>query len=217
MSKAAQEIASAVTTGPWLKGYVRGKLNTDPVFNQGLVALCGCDGSIADLGCGLGLFGLWARKHGFENPYSGCDLSRWKIEAGQQAAQKMGLSHYALRVGDMSSFDIGDAALVLAFDVIHYLDSQAQVRLYERLAQVAQSGSTVLIRTGVMGCGWRTAVTLAHEWWTRASRWIQGGRVNFPQSEVIVSAFETRDCSVEQRPLWGRTPFSSHLFEIRRR
>ena len=217
MSKAAQEIALAVAGSPWLRGYVRGKLKTDPVFNEGLLALRGCDGLIADLGCGLGLFGLWARQHGFENSYSGCDLSRWKIEAGQQAADKMGLSRYELRVGDMLSFDFGGSDLVLAFDVIHYLDSQDQEQLYDRLAAAARSGSTVLIRTGVMDCGWRTAVTLAHEWWTRVSRWIRGGHVNFPPRETLVSAFELRGCSVEHRPLWGSTPFSSHIFKVRRR
>jgi hypothetical protein len=216
MTDVAKEIATAFAVGPFFQGYIRGKLRTDPVFDEGLRALRECDGKIVDLGCGFGLFGLWAGKHGLENPYSGYDLSSWKIEAGRRAARALGFQNYSLEVENMTASDLEGAGLIVAFDVIHYLDSRQQNELFDRLARAAQRGSIVLIRTGVRGCGWRTSVTIAHEWWTRLSGWIRGGHLNFPTREGLVAAFEARDCDVIHRPLWGGTPFSSHLFKIRR-
>jgi len=216
MTDAPEQIATAFTVGPVLRGYIRGKLKTDPVFQEGLRSLVGCRGNLLDLGCGFGLFGLWLRVHGFNNSYSGFDLSEWKVVNGNKAAEKMGLQNYSLKVGNITDCDYGNAAFIAVFDVIHYLDTKQQVQLFDRLADAANSGATVLIRSGIRGCGWRSSVTIAHEWWTRISGWIRGGDLNFPTCESLLTAFRLRNCMIEPKPLWGSTPFSSHLFKIQR-
>lgn len=214
MTSAAAQIAAAFGPSRWLQGYVKGKLSSDPVFAAALEALAGDGGEIVDLGCGLGLTGLWLRRHGVVRPYVGCDLAAWKIEAGRRAARRLQARGWRLEVADMTEFPFHTPAAVCAFDVLHYLGPEKQRALVDRLAAAAGGGAVVMLRTGVRGCGWRSAVTLVEEWWTRASGWIRGGSVNFPRLEDLVRQFEGAGCAVAARPCWGRTPFSSHWLQV---
>ena len=214
MNNPVGQIAEAVGGSKWLRGYVRGKLQSDPVFNAGLEEVRASGGTVVDLGCGMGLFGLWLRAHGVGSAYRGCDLSGWKIDAGRRAAERLAFADFELTEGDMTLFPLDGSSVVCAFDVLHYLSPDAQRRLVVKLSQAARGGAVVLVRTGVRGCGWRSAVTLAEEWWTRCSGWIRGGAVNFPDLKVLRQQFVDAGCVVECRPLWGRTPFSSHWMRV---
>ncbi len=210
----AERIANAFPCSRWVRGYIKGKLNADPVFNKGLAALEGKSGRIIDLGCGLGLFALWLREHGCQRPVLGCDLGLWKVEAGSQAARQLGMKDIELLHRDMTQTPLGHASAICAFDVLHYLPAVEQEFLVRSLAAAARGGALVLIRTGVRGLGWRSAITLLEEYWTRVTGWIRGGEVNFPELERLITAFKKEGCSVNAEPLWGKTPFSSHWFEI---
>lgn len=210
----ANRIANVFPDGRWLRGYIRGKLDSDPVFNKGLAALKGKSGQIIDLGCGLGLFALWLRQHGCQQPVLGCDLGQWKVEAGMRAAQQLEFRDIELCHQDMTQTSLVNASAVCAFDVLHYLPVPKQEILVRSLAAAARGGALVLIRTGVRGLGWRSAITSLQEYWTRMTGWIRGGEANFPVLENLISAFEKEGCSVKAEPLWGKTPFSSHWFEI---
>jgi hypothetical protein len=210
----AESIARACGGGRWLRGYVKGKLRSDPVFGEALSAVQRHSLPIIDLGCGLGLLGLWLRAHGVQLPYRGCDLGGWKIAAGNEAAERLGFRDFAIQKADMRRFPLPAPSVICAFDVIHYLPASTQLSLLQRLAGAARDGSVVLLRTGVRGCGWRTGATVLEECWTRSTGWIRAGRVNFPRSEHVRKLFETEGCCVRSRPLWGRTPFSSHWFEV---
>ncbi len=215
MRDAVDEIVAAIGGNRWLRGYVRGKLRHDPVFAAALAALANCPGPVADLGCGLGLLGLWLRRNGVTVPYRGCDLSAWKIETGRAAAERWDERDYDLEAADLVSMPLAGAAAICAFDTIHYLRPDEQMRLTAKLAEAAKAGARIYLRTGVRGCGWRSAATTGEEAWTRMSGWIRGGRVWFPSLPGLCSAFEEAGCRVvEARPLWGRTPFSSHWIEV---
>ncbi len=210
----AMKIAKAFETGRWLRGYIQGKLLADPVFHVACESIPKQGGSVTDLGCGLGLLGLWLKAHGHRVTYRGCDLGGWKIQAGHLAALRLGYEGVTFHECDMMQFSLGNADVVCAFDILHYLPDEAQERLVCRLAEAARGGSLVLVRNGMRGCGWRSLVTLMEEWWTRCSGWIGGGRINFPERESLVAAFDREGCSVEVCPLWGRTPFSSYLLRV---
>jgi SAM-dependent methyltransferase len=210
-----ERIASVFPHGRWLRGYIRGKLISDPVFNKGLAVLRGRKGRIIDLGCGLGLFALWLREHGCQEPFFGCDLGKWKIEAGMRAAQHLGLQNIEFLHQDMVQTPLMNASAICAFDVLHYLSIEEQKKLVRSMAAAARSGAVVLIRTGVRGFGWRSIVTSIEEQWTRVTGWISGGEANFPFLKDLIFAFEEEGCSVKAEPLWGKTPFSSHWFEIK--
>jgi SAM-dependent methyltransferase len=210
----AERIASVFPSNRWLKGYIKGKLNTDPVFNKALATLKDRRGHIIDLGCGLGLFALWLHEHGCLMPVLGCDLGHWKLEAGMRAADRLGFKQIKLVYQDLTEIPLASASVICAFDVLHYLPQARQSILVKSLAMAARNGSLVLIRTGVRGLGWRSALTMLEEIWTRATGWIRGGEVNFPDLPTLVAAFEREGCSVKSEPLWGKTPFSSYWLEV---
>jgi hypothetical protein len=210
----AATISCAFEGGRWLRGYVKGKLTADPVFEVAREAVVRSGLPVTDLGCGLGLFGLWLRVQGIGLPYRGCDLTVWKIEAGRKAAGRLGFEDFQIGAADLCHYPLEGPAVVCAFDILHYLPVAAQSALTQKLALAAIQGSVVLLRTGVRGCGWRTGVTLVEEWWTRCTGWIRGGALNFPSLQELVETFEHAGCRVRFRPLWGNTPFSSHWLEI---
>lgn len=209
-----EAISRAYQVGPWLRGYVKGKLRGDPVFDAARSSVEQLMLPVVDLGCGLGLLGMWLRAHDINVPYRGCDLGGWKIVAGNKAAQRLGLSDFMLEEADMCRFPLESPRIVCAFDVLHYLPAADQEMLVLRLAGAARQGSVVLLRTGVRGCGWRTFATTTEEWWTRLTGWIRGGRINFPQLDELVATFEREGCRVDGQPLWGKTPFSSHWLRV---
>lgn len=211
----ATRIAGAFQGGRWLKGYIRGKLLRDPVFETALESVRGSECRVVDLGAGLGLLGLWLRIHGETMPYSGCDLGSWKIREGNRVAEVFGFRDFCLHEGDLTTFPLeSDTGIICAFDILHYLPPDIQEALLRRLAAAARLGTLILIRNGVSGCGWRSATTLFEEWWTRVSGWINGGTINFPTLAGLVSVFESEGCSVQTKPLWGKTPFSSYWITV---
>jgi len=212
-ASSARLIADTLGGGRWLHGYIRGKLLGDPVFDEGLRALHGTKGPLVDLGCGLGLFGFWINAHGMGLHYKGCDLGGWKIRAGKQAAEALGYP-MELYEGDLLDFPLQNAGVICVFDILHYLPGDLQETLIHRLAEAARSGSLVLIRNGVRDCGWRSAMTLMEEWWTRLTGWIRGGSMNFPRLGHLIEVFESDGCRVEAKPLWGKTPFSSYWLKV---
>jgi len=210
----ARGIAHAYEGGRWLRGYIEGKLRGDPVFVAGEAEVTRRGGLVVDLGCGLGLFGMWLRAQGSMLPYRGCDLGGWKIRAGNEAAARLGYSDFTLCEGDMLEFPLDGAGCVCAFDVLHYLPADGQRLFISRLTAAARGGAVILVRTGVRGCGWRSWITILEELWTRATGWIGGGQINFPRLPDLVAEFEGQGCSAVARPLWGKTPFSSHWIRV---
>jgi SAM-dependent methyltransferase len=208
-----KKIAQSFSGGRWLRGYIQGKLTADPVFDTALTAVQGTSGMIVDLGCGLGLLGLFLYFHGHDAKYRGCDLGGWKIIAGINASNRLG-HQLDLQQGNLLNFPLDNAEIICAFDILHYLPKREQEFLIRRLASAARNGSTVLIRNGVRGCGWRSIMTLLEEWWTRMTGWIQGGTINFPELKHLISTFEKERCQVETKPLWGKTPFSSYWLRV---
>jgi SAM-dependent methyltransferase len=207
-------IAQSFSGGRWLRGYIQGKLSADPVFDAGLQAVDNYPGMVIDLGCGLGLFGLWLRINGSSAEYRGCDLNEWKIAVACKARDSLGFQDLRLNCHDLESFLLNEAKTICLFDVFHYLPIASQKKLIIRLAEATRHGAQILIRTGVTGCGWRSFATSIQEWWIRESGWISGGRVTLPDLASITRSFEELGCNVESVALSGRTPFSSYFLKV---
>ena len=211
------DISRAYGRSRWLRGYVRGKIDWDPVYPIARREIVKRQQPVVDIGCGLGLLGISMRAAGITVRYRGTDVSAWKVNMGKEAVRYYGFDEAGFEVCDALNTTIPPGATVCLIDVLHYLDSADQQTLLLRLAQAAESGSLVLIRTALRGTGWRYAVTLIEEWWTRATGWIRGGKINFPTRDDLLAIFEERGLQTEISPLWGRTPFASYLLKIQPR
>lgn len=204
-------IARRVGGSPLLKGYVRGKLATDPAYRAVLDLLQSNPQPVLDLGCGLGLLAFYLREHGYGSPITGIDPAVKKIARARQTAH----DHYkgvSFEVGDAREAALSDAAIVL-LDILHYLDDASQVTLLRRLASQAADGGIVVIRNAPRDQSWRYRLTYLEEIWVRSSRWIVSRRpINFPTTDEIVGPFRDAGCGIRVAPLWGSTPFNSHLY-----
>jgi hypothetical protein len=208
------DISRAYGSSRWLRGYVRGKIQWDPVYPLARREIIKRYQPVIDIGCGIGLLGISMRAAGISLRYRGTDISAWKINLGKEAVRYYGFENAGFEVCDALSTTITPGATVCMIDVLHYLDVEEQQRMLHRLAEAAEEGSLVLIRTALRGTGWRYAVTLIEEWWTRATGWIRGGQINFPTREEILGVFEDRGLNAEVSPLWGKTPFASYLVKV---
>jgi 2-polyprenyl-3-methyl-5-hydroxy-6-metoxy-1,4-benzoquinol methylase len=199
--------------GRWRQGYVRSKLRTDPVFATAVELLKDAAHPVLDLGCGLGLFGFHFRESGGMAPVHGLDFDAGKIAAAQRvaASHAQGLT---FEVGDVRALD-GFRGHVVLFDVLHYLTAAQQAELLTRVAAQVAPGALCLIRATPRDGSWRFRVTQVQEFFLRASCWMKTGAVHYATADEILAPFRARGFACEVRPLWGRTPFNSHLFILR--
>jgi hypothetical protein len=208
------DIAKAYGRSRWLRGYVRGKLAWDPVFPVARREIVSRQQPVVDIGCGIGLLGISMRAAGIPLRFRGTDIVPWKVNKAKDVVRYYGFEDIGFDVVDALSTQIPPGATVCMVDVLHYLEPASQLAMLGRLADAVDSGSLVLLRTGLRGTGWRYLATMLEELWTRASGWIRGGAINFPSREDIEQFFAERRLKTTITPLWGRTPFASYLIRI---
>lgn len=190
--------------------YIRGKLGTDPAYAAVFEALRERPGPLWDGGCGLGLLAFYLRERGWRGEIQGADLSAEKVAIGNAVARQ----HYpgvTLAVGSLTEPPAGFKGSVTLIDVLHYLDGEGQQRLLSRVREMIAPHGVVIIRFTARERSWRYYATLVEEMFVRGSGWIRGGRICFPSREEVERGFREAGWRTEMRPLWGRTPFNSHL------
>ncbi len=198
--------------GRWTQGYVRGKLGSDPVYGAAAAVLKDSPLPVLDVGCGMGLFACYLRESGATMPVTGYDFDERKIVQARRAlACYAGVEFFA---ADAAAHE-GQRGNVVIFDVLHYLDAAEQSAFLGRMAAAIPPGGCCVIRVTLRDGSWRFRVTQAEECWLRAIRWMKFAARHFPTAEEVCAPFRARGFECETRPLWGRTPFNSHLFVFR--
>ena len=189
----------------FLRGYVRSKIRTDPVYAAVFDRLRDSGQPLLDVGCGIGILPLYLRERGFIAPICGVDHDERKIAIARGVVPDA-----ELHTGDArTAIDRGGTVVLL--DLLHYFTSEEQARM---LAAVAAHATTVIIRDGIRDGSWRYRVTYAQEMFSRVVRWLRAERLHFPARDDVIRPFAGFD--VEVMPLYGRTPFNNYLFVFRR-
>ncbi len=200
--------------GRWRQGYVRGKLRGDPVFAAACALLKDSPHPVLDVGCGLGLFGFYLRENGAASAVHGIDFDEAKIAAAQRVAAR----HYpgvTFAAADALATAPDFRGHVVLLDVLHYIAAERQCALLERLAAQVAPGALCLIRATPREDHWRFRCTQIEEFFLHTSRWMKSGALHYATRDDILSPFRARGFHCTVRPLWGRTPFNSHLFILR--
>ncbi|WNL45115.1 class I SAM-dependent methyltransferase [Dyella sp. BiH032] len=198
------------------RGYVRGKLASDPVYAAAAEAIDGADLPLLDIGCGIGLLGLYLHARGALPRYVGLDHDERKIAEGRVAVRRAGLEHaMELCTADASALPdmLGHVALL---DMLHYLPRDAQAALLEAAVGRLAPGGALVIRSVLRDGSWRFQVTRAEEVWLRVSGRIRGGAQHYPTEAELRAPLERAGLTVNTGPLFGRTPFNSYLLVARR-
>ncbi|TBR39958.1 MULTISPECIES: class I SAM-dependent methyltransferase [Dyella] len=202
--------------GHFQRGYVRGKLASDPAYAATADAMTGSALPLLDIGCGIGLLGMYLHAKGALRGYVGMDHDERKIGAGRTAAIRAGLSELLdLRIGDAGTLpDLrGHVALI---DVAHYLGRDDQQALLSAAATRVAPGGSLIIRTVLREDNWRFQVTCAEEWWLRASGLIRGGVKHYPDHAELCGPLRALGLQVNTQPMYGATPFNSYLIVAKR-
>ena len=197
------------------RGYVRGKLAGDPVYSATAALVAGTTLPLLDIGCGIGLLGLYLHALGHARPYLGLDHDALKIAAGQQAVQRAGLGALmSLRHADAAELPPmhGHVALL---DVLHYLPAVRQPILLQEAARHLAPEGCLIIRNVLREPNWRFHATRVEEFFLRTSGWIPGGAQHYPSADELRVPLQDAGLDIRIEPLRGRTPFNSYLIVAR--
>lgn len=214
MSPAAQRASECFRSSKFLHGYSRGKTRWDPAYPAVASMLGPSSLPILDIGCGIGLLAAFLRESGLTSPITGIepDVEKVSLASDLVASRYPGL---AFVVGDARALPAFSGNLVL-LDILHYMAPPEQQLVLQAVASRIAPGGCALIRTTFRDRSWRYFATLAEEAVVRSTGWIRGGRCHFPSRTEVETAFPKNIFRVRTRPLWGKTPFNSHIVKIRR-
>lgn len=210
----AERAADNFRHSKMLHGYANGKAAWDPAYAFVACKLGESPRPLLDIGCGVGLLAAYLRETGFKQPILGIEPDAGKIKVASERVAN-GYPLVEFRVGDARSLPEFSGDIVM-LDVLHYMDSDSQKTVLEEIAGRIQTGGSALIRTTFRDGSWRYYATLVEEAFVRISGWIRGGRCHFPTREEVLAPFGGPDWKISVKPMWGRTPFNSHLVEISR-
>jgi 2-polyprenyl-3-methyl-5-hydroxy-6-metoxy-1,4-benzoquinol methylase len=200
----------------WLRHYVRGKLRNDQIYPTAYELLRASQNPILDVGCGVGLLGLYLRERNCRQPVLGLDVDARKIRYGREIVSKQ-YADIELRWHDVQEPLPVFAGNIVLFDVLHYLPLAAQRALLSDLAGCVAPGGVLIIRDCPREPRPRYWMTFFAEKFAQAISWNLRTSLHFPTRESISDVFSANEFEREIRPLWGTSPFNNHIFIFRRR
>ncbi len=197
----------------WLRLYAGRKLRSDPVFPAAFGLLQHSHEELIDIGCGVGLLGLYLRERNFQPPIVGIDRDRRKIARARAASA--GYPSLEFIEKDAGENLERTGSLVL-FDVLHYLSPNEQERLLNRLLPRVVPGGLLVIRDCPRDRNTRFWLTFLAERFAQIITWNVAAPLHFPSRDQICGRFSPDEFESTIEPLWGATPFNNHLFIFRR-
>jgi 2-polyprenyl-3-methyl-5-hydroxy-6-metoxy-1,4-benzoquinol methylase len=214
ISAEVRERVAARFESRFLRGYVRGKVASDPVYEAVVTRLRVRELPLLDIGCGIGLLSFVLRETGYTASIVGIDHDAAKIDAARSRAS----SYEALtfELGDARAARVSFSGNVTLLDLLHYFRFDERQQILRAAIASTAPGGVVILRDCVRDDSWRYQLTRAQESFSRLVRWLKAERLEFPTREEIAAPFREAGFSEEIVPLWGRTPFNNYLFTFRR-
>ena len=197
--------------GWYARGFVRWKTRLDRIFGLLLAEDLG-QGPAVDLGCGHGAtLALLA----FRDPRRtlvGCDLDAGRVEAASQALAGLDAR---VSTGDVRTFPLPAAGLILIIDVLQYLDPADQASLLLRCAHALEPGGRLVFRLPDASGGPRTWATRLLDLLLLG---IGGGnaRPAYQPPDTYVGLLAEAGMSVDVRRYRNRLPLAHAVFYARK-
>jgi uncharacterized protein (DUF2062 family)/2-polyprenyl-3-methyl-5-hydroxy-6-metoxy-1,4-benzoquinol methylase len=156
---------------PAVRGYVSGKLRTDPAL-RGIASLSGNFGKVIDVGAGYGQVSLALVDLGRAETVIGFDDDPQRVAVANQAAD--GAARFESRA--MADVDFPEADTILFVDTLHYVPIEDQNAVLARAARALVPGGRLVVRDVDARASVQSALTRAME---RLSALIRGRKVAF--------------------------------------
>jgi SAM-dependent methyltransferase len=210
-------------------GFARGKLRHDPMFAEVLRrGRLGPGGRIVDLGCGRGLLlaailaarelhgdGAWP--DGWHPPPATVELVG--VERSATAVRVAGIAlgtDAVVEQADLANFVPKACDVAVLFDVLHYLERDAQDRLLARLSRAVGPAGRILIREADRAGGARFVATAVAERLRAIGRGQPGQRFAYRTASEWRATLERHGFAVAVDPLADGTPFANVLISATR-
>ena len=208
MSRPAWEASLRFRANSHYRWYCLGKSFADPAYSHLAKNLAGSDLPLLDVGCGAGTLAAFLRASGFGAPVVGIDPDAEKIRIARAA-----LPDCTFAVGDAQNLP-AHAGHIAVLDVLHYLGHGDRASFFREIAARLPSRGRAYLRTALRDRSWRFAATRLEEAWVNLSGWIPFRSNPFPSREELET--HARDAGLLCRilPMFGKTPFNSHLAEL---
>lgn len=194
------------------RNYARFKLLTDPLYRAIFDQLKECSPlPLTDLGCGLGLNGMYLRQRGWPAAYRGIDFDQRKIGLGNEIMQRHYGPDCVIELGDLRDPRASTPGHVALLDVLQYFDREQQGRILDATVQNLAPDGRLLIRAALRKRGWRFRMNQCCDWFARGVFWMKSPPKHYSDRDEITAQLKERGLEGEFQPLWGRTPFSNWL------
>ncbi|GAB4172562.1 MAG: class I SAM-dependent methyltransferase [Terrimicrobiaceae bacterium] len=210
--RAAWKAAALFRGNPHLRGYAFGKCLLDPVYPFLARKLLTSGLPLLDIGCGAGVLAALLRVSGHRAAITGIDPDREKIAVANRVFGGLGCEFH---VGDAEALPQHSGDVVM-LDVIHYVAPEERQMVIADIGSRLAPGGTLYLRTTLRDESLRYRITRLEEWFVRASGWIPFVSAPFPSFSEIEEAADRAGLAIDCRPMWGRTPFNSHLLTMRK-
>jgi len=195
--------------------YVAAKMRSDPLYDAILGELDDSPLPLLDIGCGLGLLAFYLRSHGFEAPLLSIDYDSRKIAEATRVADQSDFQQLEFRHVDVREGLPDHSGNVTILDILHFFQPDELQTLLRAAAERVAPGGRLVIRTALRDNSWRYRVTVAGDTLAKLTFWMKAGPVRYPSREDFEQAL-TSFGEFTITPLWGRTPFNSHLVVLHR-
>ena len=207
---------SRLYTGEYKRGYVTGKVLTDPLYPAVSTLLLPTTAPLLDVGCGMGVFAFVMRQLGWQPPILGVDVDREKIDTANEIAAQQGWSGTTFRTVDVREGLPAHQGSVTILDVLQYLDPAQQEHMLREAAARVIPGGHFIIRSGLATSGWRYSLTKLGDTLAEKTGWMRAHAVHYPTPDFLSSTLTSCGLTGSIRPLYGRTPFNNWLAAYRR-
>ena len=195
------------------RGYVSSKMSADPVvravFDRSKERPFGI---VADVGCGRGQLSLLLLEAKTAERVRGFDWDGEKVAEAESAKGSLEAAYFQ---GDLRSTEVPSCDTALLVDVLHYLTSEEQDALLERVTKAARE--RVFVRDLDPDRGWRSLVTKIQERITTGLGVNRGARVLMRPIAEMTRVLERNGFEARVEPCWEGTPFSNVLITAEKR
>jgi 2-polyprenyl-3-methyl-5-hydroxy-6-metoxy-1,4-benzoquinol methylase len=216
-SERLETISRQFLPSRWHYYYARSKLATDPLYAAVVAALSATDEPLLDLGCGIGLLPHYCKASGLKLPYRGVDNDAAKIALARAAATRAGLARTQFDVVDLAHGFPSHQGSVTVLDMLQFLPPERLPVFLNQAAACVTDKACLIIRTGLEDASWRTRVTRAADYASRAVRWMNAAPLAYPTRTLLHDQLLAQGLVAEFMPLWGNTPFNNWLVVARRK
>lgn len=158
MSASGAGLAAGFDGATRLYAQLRGWIITKPLL-AALAAELPDDGTLADLGCGIGLATLDLARRKPRAQLVGLDRAPRRIAAAQQAAGRLGIANAAFAVRDFRAEGVSEPLRgAFLIDLLHHVTPADAARLLEAVFAALAPGGRIAVKEVDLRPRWKLAV-----------------------------------------------------------